>query len=185
MGKSPYRYIMNREYAGYKEEYFQLHSFITWNDLFYVCDALNNLYTAYDSMEDYILTSVRDKDPDSPDLYLMPLVDLFEGCYGVPMSTVSACYRLCLFLRWMVRTDSRVDLGVWKRLSPARLVMPLNARAFHTARELGLVTRLSRDMKAALQLTQEMRKAFGADPLRGCFALEGYEAEKEGLRKAI
>ncbi len=187
MGTSPYRYIMKREYKDFEDcDALKLHGFLSWHDYFCVCEVLHSLYTTYESMEEYMLDSVKGHAQDeADDLYLTPLINLFEGCYGVPMTTVSACYGLCLFLRWMVRTGSEVDLGLWKCLSPARLVMPLNSRTFRTAMELGLLSRKSRDMKAAVMLTREMRKAFGTDPLRGCFALESYEMEKQKQREAV
>lgn len=186
MGASPYRHIMRREYKEFEDcDAVRIHGFLSWHDYFCMCESLNALYSEYDSMEDYLVESVGRSDPDRPDLYLAPLVRLFEDCYGIPQTTTSTCYRLCLFLRWMVRTGSPVDLGLWKRLSPARLVMPLNARSFRSAKELGLVKRLGCNLKASAEVTQEMRKVFGADPLRGYFALEGYEMEKASHRRVI
>lgn len=89
----------------------------------------------------------------------------------------SACKRLCMYLRWMVRNDAQgVDFGLWKTLTPAQLVCPLDVHSAGTARRLGLLDRTTTDWKAALELTGRLRAFDPEDPVRYDFALFGMGA---------
>lgn len=83
-----------------------------------------------------------------------------------------------MFLRWMVRKDSPVDLGIWQRVDPKDLIIPLDAHVHNVALELGLTSRKRADMKAAMEVTEAMGQIFPDDPARGDFALFGYGIEK-------
>ncbi len=100
------------------------------------------------------------------------------GCGGaavVPKCANSACKRVCMFLRWMVRSGSPVDLGLWADAVDRRtLVMPLDVHVVRQATRLGLMPHASASMPAALRLTAALAEVFPADPLRGDFALFGY-----------
>ncbi|MGA0559869.1 TIGR02757 family protein [Larkinella sp. VNQ87] len=92
----------------------------------------------------------------------------------------SSCKRLNMFLRWMVRRDDRgVDFGLWKRIDPAHLVMPIDVHVGRVARKLGLLTRPQTDWKAALELTETLRAFDSADPVKYDFALFGLGVEGE------
>ncbi len=82
----------------------------------------------------------------------------------------SACKRLMLFLRWMVRRD-RVDIGSWTSVSPAELVMPLDTHIHRIARALGLTSRATADLAAALEVTAALRAFDPDDPVRFDFSL--------------
>lgn len=96
----------------------------------------------------------------------------------------SACKRLWLFLRWMVRDDA-VDPGGWDRVDSSRLVVPLDAHMGRICRACGMTTRSQADLKAALEATQSFRNICPDDPVRYDFALtrvamfEGMEAIEE------
>jgi uncharacterized protein (TIGR02757 family) len=83
----------------------------------------------------------------------------------------SACKRSCLFLRWMVRPDDGVDCGVWRRSSPARLVLPLDTHLLRVVRALGWTRRKSAGWPMALEATARLRALDPADPIRFDFAL--------------
>lgn len=87
-------------------------------------------------------------------------------------STGSACKRLNLYLRWMVRPGP-VDLGCWTRLRPAQLVLPLDVHVGRQARALGLLRRPTDDWAAALELTAVCRHFCPEDPVRYDYALFG------------
>ena len=87
--------------------------------------------------------------------------------------------RYMMFLRWMVRSDS-LDMGLWKRIDKSRLVIPLDTHTFHVSRRLGLLKRKTCDMKAALELTEQLRKFDPEDPVKYDFAL--YRLGQEKLR---
>lgn len=87
-------------------------------------------------------------------------------------STGSACKRLNMYLRWMVR-GGPVDLGIWSTLSPSQLVLPLDVHSGRTARSLGLVSRRQNDWRAAAELTDACREFCPDDPCRYDFAFFG------------
>lgn len=93
----------------------------------------------------------------------------------IPKDTRSACKRVCMFLRWMVRNNSPVDLGLWSGFIDKRtLIMPMDTHVVHEACRLGLLTSRSASMASARKLTARMAEVFPDDPLKGDFALFGY-----------
>lgn len=82
----------------------------------------------------------------------------------------SACKRLHLFLRWMVRSDE-VDPGGWNRVRPADLIVPLDTHMHRIARALGMTRRRAADMRTALEVTAAFRMLVPEDPIRYDFAL--------------
>ena len=86
----------------------------------------------------------------------------------------SSCKRLNMYLRWMVRRDDReVDFGLWKRITPGQLVIPLDVHVGNVARRLGLLRRETNDWQAAKELTECLKQFDPADPVRYDFALFG------------
>lgn len=85
-------------------------------------------------------------------------------------SAGSACKRLNLFLRWMVRRDA-VDLGVWTRVTPARLIVPLDTHVIRLGRCLRLTRYVSPGWKMAADITASLRRLDPADPVRFDFSL--------------
>ena len=66
----------------------------------------------------------------------------------------STCKRLNMFLRWMVRKDKQgVDFGIWKKISPADLIMPIDVHVARVSRGLGIVKRIQTDWQTAIELT--------------------------------
>ena len=97
------------------------------------------------------------------------------SCGVIPQDHRSACKRVCMFLRWMVRSDSPVDLGLWSDFIDRRtLVVPLDTHVLQEAKKLGLLKSTSASMSAARRLTAALAEAFPEDPSRGDFALFGY-----------
>jgi len=82
----------------------------------------------------------------------------------------SACKRMNLFLRWMVRRTAP-DLGIWDFVDPAKLVVPLDTHVHRIATFLGLNRRKSADWKAARAVTDRLAKFNPADPVRYDFAI--------------
>jgi uncharacterized protein (TIGR02757 family) len=92
-------------------------------------------------------------------------------CYFFPRpSAGSACKRLNLYLRWMVRSDA-IDLGVWKQVSAARLVVPLDTHVIRLGRCLRLTRYASPGWKMAADITATLRTIDPADPVRFDFSL--------------
>lgn len=82
----------------------------------------------------------------------------------------SACKRMNLFLRWMVRR-TEPDLGIWKRVSPARLVIPLDTHVHRISHFLGLTERRSADWRTAREITDRLQQFDPLDPVRYDFAI--------------
>ncbi len=79
-----------------------------------------------------------------------------------------------MFLRWMVRNDGHgVDFGLWEKIDPAMLYIPLDLHSGNTARRLGLLKRKVNDWKAVEELTCVLRTFDPADPVKYDFALFG------------
>ena len=92
-------------------------------------------------------------------------------CYFFPRpSAGSACKRLNLFLRWMVRKDA-LDLGVWSRIPPARLVVPLDTHVIRVGRCLKLTTYTSPGWRMARDITASLRRLDPDDPVKYDFAM--------------
>ena len=89
----------------------------------------------------------------------------------------SACKRINMFLRWMVRRDDKgVDFGIWRRIPAARLICPLDLHVARVARRFGLLDRKPSDWLAAIELTDHLRLLDPKDPTKYDFALFGLGA---------
>jgi len=96
----------------------------------------------------------------------------------------SACKRLNMYLRWMVRPGP-VDLGLWTRIRPEQLMLPLDVHVGRQARALGFIERKSNDWKAACILTDACRRLCPDDPARYDFAFFPPGAQDEPLDEAF
>ncbi len=103
--------------------------------------------------------------PQTPSRTLRHLSSIDKG---------SACKRLCMFLRWMVRCDSRgVDFGLWRGIPPSALYIPLDVHSARQGRYFGLLNRKCDDWKAVEELTASLREFDALDPVKYDFALFG------------
>ena len=96
----------------------------------------------------------------------------------VPKNAKSSCKRVCMFLRWMVRDNSPVDLGLWKFIDKRTLIMPMDTHVVQEACAMGLLKSKSTSMASARKLTERMAEFFPDDPTKGDFALFGYGVNK-------
>lgn len=95
-------------------------------------------------------------------------------------ATRSACKRINMYLRWMVRQDQQgVDFGIWKQISPAQLICPCDLHVDRVGRKLGLITRKQTDWGTAMELTQVLRSFDPLDPVKYDFALFGLGVEEK------
>ncbi len=83
----------------------------------------------------------------------------------------SACKRLCMYLRWMVRPADGIDLGLWHAVSPAKLVVPVDAHIQRIGRYLGFTRRKQADWRMAREITAALRAFDPADPVKYDFSL--------------
>lgn len=93
----------------------------------------------------------------------------------VPKNASSSCKRICMFLRWLVRNNSPVDLGIWHDfIDKQSLIIPLDTHVLQQATHLKLLNTSSATMSVARRLSDSLLKVFPDDPLKGDFALFGY-----------
>lgn len=92
----------------------------------------------------------------------------------IPKDATSSCKRVCMFLRWMVRDGSPVDLGLWADIIDKKtLIVPMDTHVVQEANRLGLIASNSTSMSAALKLSAKLAEMFPDDPIKGDFALFG------------
>ncbi len=91
----------------------------------------------------------------------------------------SACKRLNLFLRWMVRKD-RVDPGGWRGISPSKLIIPLDTHMYNIGTGLRMTGRKQADIRTAIEITEAFKKISPQDPVKYDFALTRLGIRKEG-----
>jgi len=91
----------------------------------------------------------------------------------------SACKRINMYLRWMVRHDNHgVDFGLWQYMQPADLICPCDVHVDRVARRLGLITRPQTDWQTAVELTLKLQEFDPVDPVKYDFALFGLGLEE-------
>ena len=107
-------------------------------------------------------------------LHLLP--DPATGC---------AAKRPCLFLRWMVRPDDGLDLGVWTCLLPADLVIPLDTHVLRISRYIGLTERKTAGWATAEEITRSLRSLDPGDPVAYDFALAQLGISRDCLHRRV
>lgn len=199
-GPSPYAFVMEGDYrflppspsrnklSGRKAEKRSrgicIHRTFFEDDLLYFCKGFKACYAKYGSLET-LFASAGD---------LWEGISLFRETMaagnsgrGKPASYTkhianpaagSACKRLYLALRWLVRREGPVDLGLWKTISPSSLFIPLDIHVGRTARFLGLLQRRTNDKKAVILLTEKLKELNPEDPVKYDLALFGYSVNK-------
>jgi uncharacterized protein (TIGR02757 family) len=188
MGPHPARFVRDFDPARERDRLAPLvHRWIRGRDLMALLLILQRMLRESGSIEAFFLEG---DDPSQP--HVGTALDAFSAralatdlreAYGrrVPKqrgvtyffprpSAGSACKRLNLFLRWMVRRDE-IDLGVWTRLSPARLIVPLDTHVIRLGRCLRLTRYTSPGWKMASEITASLRNVDALDPVRYDFAL--------------
>lgn len=153
-----------------KRCYYRLYTFHTMNTFFH---ALKDMLTEHGTIGEYVRRNANDGYSA-----IVAICTYFSGKgieIIIPKDTKSACKRVCMFLRWMVRDGSPVDLGLWSGyLDKRTLIMPMDTHVIQEANKLGLLKGKGASMAAARKLTARMAEIFPNDPLKGDFALFGY-----------
>lgn len=135
--------------------------------------ALQAIVRTYGSIGEFVKSSSTDC------LSAISAITNFFASCGIetiiPKNTTSACKRVCMFMRWMVRNNSPVDLGLWASFIDKRtLIIPMDTHVLQEAHRLGLIDNKTTSMAAARKLTAKLAEIFPDDPLKGDFALFGY-----------
>lgn len=188
MSDSPYNYISFFDYKKGISKYKNfVYRYIKGDDLVVFFYILKKLYEKYVTLEKLFMTSYDGKS-------ILPSLNLFKeevksitlpedlkhnqnsrmllACFGN-----SAQKRLNMFLRWMVRND-KVDLGIYKGISPSTLIIPLDTHVARISRLCGLTKRKSNDMKTAIEITEKLKVFSTDDPVKYDFAMFGFGVDE-------
>jgi uncharacterized protein (TIGR02757 family) len=205
MGPSPFDFVMSggealfsktslRKNAGYSDNYDKskgrcIHRTFFESDLRYFCRGFRFCYEKYGGLEKIFseaadiwegIALFRDEMASANSgLYTRHIANPGRLNPKTSAQGASACKRINLALRWLVRKGP-VDLGIWKNISPAALYIPLDLHVSRAARRLGLQKRKSNDKKAVIALTEKLREFCPEDPVKYDFALFSLSLENSG-----
>lgn len=178
MDNSPYEFCLNPGIDGLKRLTAFKHRTFNATDLLYFVEFLQHHYSAKDSLESAFTRWGTDIEAmltgfhhyffsleDAPPRTRKHIATPYKG---------SNCKRLNMFLRWMVRQDNNgVDFGLWRNISPAKLICPVDLHVARVAKRFQLLQRTVMDWRAALELTEYLRTLDANDPVKYDFALFG------------
>lgn len=193
MDNAPHDFILNHEDIELKKLLNFKHRTFNTTDLLYFIQFLRHHYQNNESMESAFLMS------DGEDASLkIKLVNFHNYFFSLPNMSdrtkkhiptplrQSACKRICMFLRWMVRNDKKgVDFGIWKQIDPKDLIIPLDLHVIRTANKFNLIDSEKSNWNNAEIITREMSKLDASDPVKYDFALFGLSLDKEYLNYDI
>ncbi len=173
----------------YKEErYFSpfVHRFIKGKDIIKFIYALKEIYLRKGGLEGFFMSGFLSSESSvlnaiqlfSNNFYSLSAINKinkneYAGIYFLipPPGSQSAYKRLNLFLRWMVRSENGLDTGLWRGIKPSQLIIPLDTHIARLSKNLGLTTRRTKDMKMAIEITENLKKLDPEDPLKYDFVL--------------
>ena len=177
MDSSPFEFVINSKASDLKKLEVFVHRTFNGNDLTYFILSLQNIYKNHNSLEDLFYSSsdnLRDGIQNFRTAFLsMPHEHRLEKHISSPLKN-SACKRLNMFLRWMIRSNAKgVDFGIWSKIEASQLSCPLDVHSARVARKLGLLNRKQNDWKAVEELDLNLRQLDSKDPIKYDFALFG------------
>lgn len=182
MDNAPFDFVMNHTDADLQKLLHFKHRTFNDTDLLYFIHFFNYWYSNNRSLETAFSNGLKPGDENTENA-LNYFKQTFFSLNDVPQRTMkhissplqkSACKRINMFLRWMVRKDnSGVDFGIWSTIKPSQLVCPLDVHVQRVAANLGLLRREQNDWQAAVELTNSLKKLDWSDPVKYDFALFG------------
>lgn len=184
MDNAPYDFCLNHADSDLKRLEKFCHRTFNDTDLLYFISFLKFHYSNNCSLESaFFNDSIMRRQHNIIEASLNCFYQYFFSLEYVPARTRkhiaspqknSSCKRLNMYLRWMVRNDGKgVDFGLWKKISPAKLICPVDLHVARVARRFNLLKRKQVDWLAAIELTEELKKFDPADPVKYDFALFG------------
>ncbi len=177
MDWQPYAYVMDEGYETLPDQ--NIHRTFFAANLRHYLRGLHAIYKEFADLESFAV-AVGAPEAEMPSWHLarainQKLADANAGatdCRCLPLDLdKSALKRFNMALRWLVRNDGIVDLGVWSALKPAQLYIPLDAQVGNVSRQLGLPERKANDRRAVEQITAALRRFDPVDPIKYDFAL--------------
>jgi uncharacterized protein (TIGR02757 family) len=185
MDNAPYEFCLQHADSDLKRLLHFKHRTFNTTDLLYFIAFLKQHYSGNKSLET-AFTKWMNKKNETIESGLDGFYHYFFSLNDAPARTHkhiaapqknSACKRLNMFLRWMVRRDKKgVDFGIWRNISPAQLVCPIDVHVARVARRFNLLQRTALDWHAATELTSYLRTLDNKDPVKYDFALFGLGA---------
>lgn len=182
MDNAPYDFILHHQETDRKRFLKWKHRTFQSTDTLYFLEFFQQFYQNHHSLEDAFVPEANLGAADTEGA-LAHFHETFFGLTHAPKRTRkhvatpaknASCKRLNMFLRWMVRSDENgIDFGLWKKISPAQLLIPLDIHVARVSRKLGLLSRKQMDWKAVLEISGRLREFDPDDPVKYDFALFG------------
>jgi uncharacterized protein (TIGR02757 family) len=168
---NPQQWVLEKRYQElFPENPNKFYRFISYADLRHFFDKIRQTINTYGSLGNYAkLSYQKGIDP------VQAIINLFQEAdtgYLIPLNKKSYCKRIHMFLRWMVRQNSPVDLGLWNWYDPSYLLIPVDTHVLQESLRLGLIKK-QQGSKIVETITNAMREIWPKDPCRGDFALFG------------
>lgn len=185
MDNAPYDFVTGHSDTDLKGLLGFKHRTFNDTDLLYCIEFFKNHYKSSESLEDAFfpqgaMSVEQGLNYFRSYFFSLPDAPLRTGKHIASPDRKSACKRLNMFLRWMVRKDDAgVDFGIWQKIHPRGLICPLDLHVERTARKIGLLSREKPDWQAALELTGNLRLFDPEDPVKYDFALFGISIEEK------
>lgn len=183
MGTSPHEFVIDKAYEELPD--MNIHRTFFAKNLRHYLRGLNKIYTRFSSLNDFAVHE-QIASHETPSWKLAECLnrELAEANNGetdsrcLPLNLrTTALKRLNMALRWLVRDDGIVDMGVWTAIKPSQLFIPLDVHVGNVGRSLGLIERKQNDRATAIDLTEKLRKLNPEDPTIFDFALFGIGIE--------
>ncbi len=182
MDNAPHDFCLHPTPEGLKRLTAFKHRTFNATDLLYFIEWLHHHYSKNESLETAFSQWMQPGDANIENA-LIGFHHYFFSLPDAPARTKkhiatpergSTCKRLNMFLRWMVRSDDKgVDFGIWKNISPAQLICPIDVHVARVAKRFGLIGRKQVDWLTALELTAHLKQFDSQDPAKYDFALFG------------
>jgi uncharacterized protein (TIGR02757 family) len=184
MDNAPHDFILNhsaKELVPFKKF---VHRTFNGTDCVFFIKSLQNIYLQHGGLEDAFAKGLKKNDESIKNsitgfrkLFLELKHDSRSDKHISDPDSKSSAKRLCMYLRWMVRNDKKgVDFGIWKKINPSLLCLPLDVHTGNVSRKLGLLKRTQNDWQAVEEITSVLKQFDAADPVKYDFALFGLGA---------
>lgn len=180
MDNAPHQFCLQQHSSDLKRLLGFKHRTFNDTDLLYFVSFFHFHYNKHESLETAFTQWIQPTDKNIEHA-LNGFYQYFFSLPDVPKRTLkhiacpakkSACKRINMYLRWMVRNDNNgVDFGLWKSIQPAQLVIPLDVHVARVARHFNLIQRQPTDWQTAVELTQLMKSIDANDPAKFDYAL--------------
>lgn len=187
MEEAPHQFMLQHQESDLKKMMHFAHRTFNATDLFYFIAFFKFHYSKHDSLEDAFVPEKKYKHPNTEQAlvhfhnYFFSLEDYPERTkkHIATPARKSACKRLNMYLRWMVRKDNMgVDFGIWKKINASQLICPLDVHVANVAHRFGLLPNTNSNWQNAIVLTEHLKTLNDKDPSLYDYALFGLGAEE-------